>query len=239
MEFLIMEKFQIVILYLHGILRCRKIYQRISHKELYVFTIKKLRKFSISAFCCLCCLCIVFISVPYSKSQEGKYTHGFKLYQYDLAVGDSVADNPIPNAELGSFVAEKSEFTYKEVVNYIGVPIHTARLYRAAGFLRVKEAGSYTIIMTSEGGSKYGCIFVNQKLVTYGRNSPFVFTAPVAFDKPGDYEVDMRIYDYINRDLVVPKGHSYPGGSKFSFMIKIPEQGKPQPAHKVLFLPMK
>ena len=132
-----------------------------------------------------------------------------------------------------------AEFTYKEVVNYIGVPIHTARLYRAVGFLRVKEPSSYTIIMTSEGGSKYGCIFVNQKLVTYGRNSPFVFTAPVAFDKPGDYEVDMRIYDYIDRDLVVPKGHSYPGRSKFSFMIKIPEQGKPQLAHRVLFLPLK
>lgn len=35
-----------------------------------------------------------------------KYTYGFKLYQYNLEPGDSVADNPIPKAELGSFVAK-------------------------------------------------------------------------------------------------------------------------------------
>ena len=133
-----------------------------------------------------------------------KYTYGFKLYQYNLEPGDSVADNPIPKAELGSFVAKKSEFTYREVEKIIGIPINTARLYRAMGYLNVKEPGSYTIITTSKGHSKYGCIFVNKKLAISNRNSPFVVTAPVYFSEPGCYEVDIRIYDFINRDLVVP-----------------------------------
>ena len=77
----------------------------------------------------------------------------------------------------------------------------------------------------------------NEFLFSYGIYEYYYFI--FAFDKPGDYEVDMRIYDHIDRNLVVPEGHSYPGRSKFSFMIKIPEQGKPQPAHKVLFLPLK
>ena len=168
-----------------------------------------------------------------------KYTYGFKLYQYNLEPGDSVADNPIPKVELGSFVAQKSEFTYREVEKIIGIPINTARLYRAMGYLNVKEPGSYTIITTSKGHSKYGCIFVNKKLAISNRNSPFVVTAPVYFSEPGCYEVDIRIYDFINRDLVVPNGYSYTPHATFNFLIKTPDNDGPQPAHKVLLLPLR
>lgn len=116
-----------------------------------------------------------------SEASVPKYTYGFKVYQYNLEYGDSVADNPIPPAELGSFVAKKSEFTYREVIDCIGVPINSARFYRAVGYLNVKKQGSYTIIAHSEGSRKYGCIFVNKKLAVAGYNSPFVLTAPVFF----------------------------------------------------------
>lgn len=174
----------------------------------------------------------------FAASENQNFTYGFKLYQYNLKKGDSVADNPIPNIELGNFTAKKSEFTYKEVVEKIKVPVSTARLYRAFGFLNVTTPGTYTIITISQGGPRYGCIFVNEKLAASDYNGTFVLTAPAHFSQPGLYKIDMRIYDFIDKNLIVRNGYRYAPLAKFNFMIKTPEENIPQPAHKVLLLPL-
>lgn len=182
---------------------------------------------------------ILCIKQTFAASENQKFTYGFKLFQYDLKKGDSVADNPIPTIDLGCFVAKKSEFTYREVVDKIKIPVSTARLYRAFGYLNVTDPGTYTIITTSQSGPKYGCIFVNKKLAVSDRNDGFVLAAPAHFSQPGLYEIDIRIYDSINKDLVVPKTCAYTPSAKFNFMIKTPEDDMPQPAHKVLLLPLR
>ena len=223
----------------HLTLQLHRGYRRTHHKELSMTTANKSRRIIILTFLFLVTfICFIPVTMVAPTSVQ-KYTYGFKLYQYNLEPGDSVADNPIPKAELGSFVAKKSEFTYIEAEKIIGIPINTARLYRAMGYLNVKKPGAYTIITTSQGSRKYGCIFVNKKLAISNRNSPFALTAPVYFSEPGCYEVDIRIYDFINRDLVVPNGYSYAPSAKFNFFIKTPDNDKPQPAHKVLLLPLR
>ena len=168
-----------------------------------------------------------------------KYTNGFKIYQYNLQPGDSVADNPLPNAELGSFTAKKSEYSYREAEKNVGVSVNSGRLYRAVGLLNVKDPGNYSIITTSDGGPKYGCIYVNEKLAVSGRTSPFTLVAPVRFDTPGLYPVDIRIYDCIDKNLVVPSSYRYTPEAKFKFSIKTPDSEIAIPAHKVLFLQLK
>lgn len=184
--------------------------------------------FILYIFIQICCIDSAFAD---SDSENKKFTYGFKLYQYNINHDDSVVDNPIPTAELGSFVAKKSEFTYSEVVKYIGIPVNTPRLYRAIGYLNVKKPGTYTIITSSQGSSKYGCVFVNKKLAMSSRNSPLVVTAPVYFSEPGHYEVDIRIYSLST--------NSHLRDGKFKFLIKTPDSDKPQPAHKVLLLQLK
>ena len=117
-----------------------------------------------------------------ASSQNSTYTYGFKIYQYNLKPGYSVADNPIPAAELGSFVAKKSEYTYQELIDTIGIPLTTGRLYRAIGYLNVKEPGTYTIITTSNQSKLYSCAFINKKLSESAQgNGSLVLTAPAFF----------------------------------------------------------
>ncbi len=173
------------------------------------------------------------------KAESKKYTHGFRIDQYNMEPGDSVADNPIPPAELGGFVAKKSEYTYGETINKVGVPFTVGRLFRAFGYLNVTAPGKYTIIVTSDQGREYGAIFINNRVAS---NKYFEFglsiTASAAFSKPGIYPVDVRIYSSIIRDLTASDGVSYAPAAKFKIQVKTPDADLPLPAHKVLILPL-
>lgn len=177
-------------------------------------------------------------SIADSNLSKAKYSHGFKLYQYKLEPGASVADNPIPMAELGAFVAKKSIFSYREVVKKSGIPLSSSRLYRAFGYLQVKKPGLYTIIVTSEGIKKYGCILIDRKVAISERNQPLTLAAPANFIEPGIYEIDMRVYDCINSDLTTSSSSGYVSRDEFKFLIKTPDSDDAQPAHKVLLLPI-
>lgn len=171
-------------------------------------------------------------------SAAERYTPGFKLYQYHLEDGISVADDPLPPAELGAFVAKRSEYTYKESIEKLGIPASSGRLYRAFGYLNVKEPATYTIIAASGEEDVYGSIFVNEKKVISGLRRPFVLTAPVHFSKPGLYPVDIRIYTSVDRDKITASHvRCYPY-AEFKFLIKTPKSDSPLPAHKVLLLPL-
>ena len=98
-----------------------------------------------------------------SPEAAERYTRGFKLYQYHLENGISVADDPIPPAELGAFVAKRSEYKYREAMIMIGMPASPGRMFRAVGYLNVTQPSSYTIIVASEEDDVYGSIFANKK----------------------------------------------------------------------------
>lgn len=167
-----------------------------------------------------------------------RYTRGFKLYQYHLENGTSVADDPIPPAELGAFVAKRSDYSYKDAMTMIGMPASPGRMFRAVGYLNVTEPSSYTIIVASGEKEVYGSIFANKKKVLSGQRRPFVLTAPVRFSEPGKYEIDMRIYTSVDRELSISERYDCYPFAKFKFLIKTPNSDVPLPAHKVLLLPL-
>lgn len=173
------------------------------------------------------------------KATPKKYTNGFKIYQYNMEPGDSVADNPIPMAELGGFISKKSEYKYEEAVKAVGVPFTVGRLFRAFGYLNVTEPGQYTIIVTTNQGREYGCIFINNKLAS---NKYFEYnlsmTTSAAFSAAGLYPIDVRIYSCVISDLTVPEWISYAPSATFKIQIKTPDADLPLPAHKVLILPL-
>lgn len=183
---------------------------------------------------------LLFSHMAWCNSPEAaeRYTRGFKLYQYHLENGISVADDPIPPAELGAFVAKRSEYKYREAMIMIGMPASPGRMFRAVGYLNVTQPSSYTIIVASEEDDVYGSIFANKKKAISGQKNPFVLTAPVHFSEPGKYEIDMRIYTNVDRELVISERTFCSRNARFKFLIKTPDSDVPLPAHKVLLLPL-
>ena len=92
--------------------------------------------------------------------------------------------------------------------------------------------------MTTRGAHhKYGSIFVNKTKVTGVDGFPLSLTAPVSFREPGTYEIDIRLYTPVTKNLVTEEGSSR--NESFNILIKAPDNDTQQPAHKVLLLPLK
>ena len=164
-----------------------------------------------------------------------QYVRGFRLYQYNVELNSSVADNPLPAVEIGSFRAKKSIFSTKELAEIIGIPVNSAKMYRAVGFLKVDQPDTYTINVTSEGYKSYGCIFVDNKLCAHGKNEPFSLSGTVTIEKHGIYLVDIRVYDGINDELIAYTKYHTSKRNKLNFMIKCSNDEMLKPLHTVLF----
>ena len=176
----------------------------------------------------------------YAADAAARYTHGFKLYQYHLDYGVSVEDDPIPAAELGAFVAKKSEYNFEEAIKAVGVLTKSPRLFRAVGYLNVTTPSTYTIIMTARDNPyMYASIFVNKAKVAGAQGYPLSLTAPVSFKEPGVYEIDIRLYAHVTEKLVTREYGGSPRLDSFNILIKAPDNDTQQPAHKVLLLPLK
>lgn len=167
--------------------------------------------------------------------QQNNLVKGFRIYQYEILLNSSVADNPIPDIELGSHIAKKSIFSTKELSELIGISVSSPRLYRAYGYLKVDIPSKYIVSVSSNYNRFYGCIYIDNKLITKGKRDPFSISCSTNVLNVGTHTIDIRIYERVNNNLIAYKA-VYPSNyHEIKFLIRSTKNNNFLPLHTVLY----